>query len=81
MKLSDALKTRKLPPRRRSDVLEVVSAYCEAKGIAKALLVSQGLKKKYPMGRMCARAKRLLEECGGHLGDALWAVQFGGYFL
>lgn len=75
------LKTYTLRKPKKSDVAEIVDAYCKAKGIDQVIKFSNELKQKYPYCRMCGRARRLLDECGGNISDALWAIQFGGYWL
>jgi hypothetical protein len=66
---------------KKSDVAEIVNAFCEARGLCSLLKTSPEARKRFPYPRMAARAKRLLEECGGKLGDALWAVEYGRYWL
>ena len=73
-------KLKKREPK-KSEVAEIVNAYCTARGIETAIRFSKELKREFPYSRMAARAKQLLELCGGKLEDALYMVSVRNYWL
>lgn len=70
-----------IPKPKKSDVLQIVDAFCKRKRMDQRIRYDKGLQRKYPFGRMLRNAKILLENCGGNMSDAMWTIERTNYWL